>query len=615
MFESHVSIIVELCISFVLCLLILFYYSRKRMNLIIFFTSLVCWFMNLFLIILIPYDVYYSQKINQTIPKSSENVIYYGYRVSYWILFILSWFIIPIMKEYECSGEFTILEKLKYSLKSNIKYFAILGAVGIFGIIYCIIKFGANMTFYLVKNFSLIFGIFFFFFLLSYGIIKYPKTLYEKYNFQKQIKYLEWKATNFIDKLQILREHLINSYSQLNSTIKKYENIKQDNKGNEKENNLESKSEEKDNLDTDSDNMKEKTIKQYINQIKNNFEDFKQNALTYGIDIKLEFFDRKEHIEKYDDLIAVNQKINSLQNDCLRLKSRLRNCYMRWARLNSVIYYTNGIIDNSDGYEKMEEKNNETNENSLNENKIEVKDNKNKEEEKNLEEEGFFPLDGFNDNKVINCYIIKKYIYFSLLIIFIIAGVITVLWEFYIVCGFRFIYIYKNLENIVVIHFMVLIPLIYLISMSNYTLFKIKLSAYLFMYGPRQTDSISLITFTSYLSRIYFAICFNYMQAVNQFSEKKYNTEFEKFFDLDDYRSIPSICRYSPIFLFIFIGLFYFDIPARIMHCCGKNLFEFNTEERNINIDKGHKYLMTLNKKLNGKALDYNDYIMFETMD
>ena len=56
------------------------------------------------------------------------------------------------------------------------------------------------------------------------------------------------------------------------------------------------------------------------------------------------------------------------------------------------------------------------------------------------------------------------------------------------------------------------------------------------------------------------------------------------------------------------------------MHCCGKNLFEFNTEERNMNIDKGHKYLilkriMTLNKKLNGKALDYNDYIMFETMD
>ena len=61
MFASHISIIVELCISLGLCLLILLYYSRKNMNKIIFLTSFVCWFMNLYLIILIPYDVYYSQ--------------------------------------------------------------------------------------------------------------------------------------------------------------------------------------------------------------------------------------------------------------------------------------------------------------------------------------------------------------------------------------------------------------------------------------------------------------------------------------------------------------------------------------------------------------------------
>ena len=53
------------------------------------------------------------------------------------------------------------------------------------------------------------------------------------------------------------------------------------------------------------------------------------------------------------------------------------------------------------------------------------------------------------------------------------------------------------------------------------------------MYGPRQTDSISLITFTSYLSRIYFAICINYMMAVNQFSERQYSSKFEAFFDLN----------------------------------------------------------------------------------
>ena len=87
------------------------------------------------------------------------------------------------MKSYETSGAFSILEKLKISLKSNIKFYIILGIICLFGIIYCLIAYGHNMTFLLVKNFSLIFGIIFFFFLLSYGLIKYPKTLYSKYNF------------------------------------------------------------------------------------------------------------------------------------------------------------------------------------------------------------------------------------------------------------------------------------------------------------------------------------------------------------------------------------------------------------------------------------------------
>ena len=60
------------------------------------------------------------------------------------------------------------------------------------------------------------------------------------------------------------------------------------------------------------------------------------------------------------------------------------------------------------------------------------------------------------------------------------------------------------------------------------------------MYGPRQTDSVSLITFSSYLSRLYFAICLNFMQAINQFSKYQYRTNFEYFFGLNNYMSNSS---------------------------------------------------------------------------
>jgi len=613
MFESYISIIVELCISLVLCLLILLYFARKKMNLIIFFTALLCWFMNLFFIILIPYDVYYSQKVDQKIPKTSEKFIDYGYQITYWVIFILSWFIIPIMKEYECSGEFTVSEKLKQSLRSNLKFFIIVGVVGLFGVFYCLISMGMDATFLLVKNFSLIYGIIFYFFLLSYGIIKYPKTLYMKFKFDKQINYLEWKANNFIIKLKKVTNNIINKYSQLNATIDKYKGkLKKQEKNNEG-----NKNEDSDNENEDSSIEKEKKVEDYIDEINAQFEDFKQNALEYGIDIRVEFFDKKDAIQNYDELVKINRDINWDQNDSLRLQSRLRNCYMRWARLKSVNYYTkkfNEINSNND-YTKIEDKNNESNNDDSD--KIEVKEKKNSELEKSSDEGEFIPLDSFSDSKVLTFYSIKKYFYFALIIISIIAGVITVLWEFYIVCGFRFILVYKNIENIVLIHFMILFPLIYLISMSNYTLFKIKFSSYiyLFMYGPRQTDSISLITFTSYLSRIYFAICLNYMQCVNQFSEKQYNTRFETFFELNNNYFLHSLCRYYPLLLLIFIVMFYFNIPGRIMYCCGKSLFEFEYDKKNSDIENGHKYLMSLNKKLGGKKLEYNDFKMFENMD
>ena len=616
MFESHISIIVELCISLVVCLLILLYFSRKKMNLIVFFTSLICWSMNLFIIILIPYDIYYSQRVDQKIPEKSEKFIYYGYRVSYWLLFVFSWIIIPIMKEYECSGEYKISEKLLQSLKANIKYFVIVGLISLVAIFYCLFAMGGKRTFLLVKYFSLIFGIYFYLLLLSYSLIKYPKTLYLKFKYDRQIKYLEWKAGNFISKLKKVTNNIFNKYSQLKATIDKYKDKQKDKK---KDKNInKNKKVDNDNLNSDSLINKEKKVEDYIDYINKQFEEFKQNAFEYGIDSRVEFFDDKDPVKDYNTLIQINRDINSNQNDSIRVQSRLRNCYMRWARLNSVLYYKNKFaeITNNNDYNKIEDKNNDSNKDNPNDNdKIEDKDKENK-EEKSIEEEGFIPLDSFKDHKVLTFHMIKKYFYFVLLIISIIAGIATVLWEFYMVCGFKFIKIYKNKENIVLIHFLILIPLIYLISMSNYTLFKIKYSSYiyLFMYGPRRTDSVSLMTFTSFTSSFYFSICLNYMQAVSQFSENKYITKLETFFwqDLD---FLHYVCRYSPIMLFVFIVLFYFDVPARIMYCCGKSIFEFESDKKNSDIKNGHDYLMSLNKKLEGRNLEYNDFKIFENLN
>ena len=151
--------------------------------------------------------------------------------------------------------------------------------------------------------------------------------------------------------------------------------------------------------------------------------------------------------------------------------------------------------------------------------------------------------------------------------------------------------------------------------MSNYTLFKIKISSYIYMCGHRQTDSISLLTFSSYLSRIYFAICLNLMQAINQLDSDTIS-KFEVFFNIKQNKNknniILKLCRFSPLILILFMLLFYFNVTGKLANSAGFNLFEFKSEQRNQGIKDGHKYLMNLNKKLNGKILERNDPIIFE---
>ena len=583
MFESHISIIVELSISFVLSLLILLYFARRNTNIIIFITALICWFMNLYLIILIPYDVYYTQSDKGDIQETTKKFIETGYKISYWVLFVFSWFVIPIMKGYVTSGEITISKKLKASLISNIKFFAILGVIGLFAILFCIIKYGASYTFLFVKNFSLIYGLLFYFFLLSYGMVRLPKTLFLKFTYEQYIKYLEWEINKFKKKLGEISNNLIKYFSSIKATVDKYggnelkyqtldENDDSDNEEeiNVKENLIDNKKSK--NVNEKPDGFED--FEDYLDYMKEKLLKFREDSIKYGIDMKKENFEKKPAISNNKKFVEINRKINSNEIDSLRFQYRLANFYKRWAILNTINYLT-----------------------------------------QNKYEEGFIPLENFNACKLVYYSKIKKYFYILLLILSILAGVIIIACELCIICGFTFITIFKKMDNIVAIHFAILIPLIYLISMTNYTLFKFKLSSSLYMYGPRQTDSVSLITFSSYLSRLYFAICLNFMQAINQVSRYQYRTNFEKFFGLNSYSYILYLIRFFPIIFFVLIVLFIFNVPEKILNCCcGYNVFEFETEERNELIEDGHEYLMKINKKLNGNKLEHTDFIIFDYM-
>ena len=612
MLDSHYYIIIELGICALITLGLLLYYVRKNVNILVFFTAYIAWLFNFALIVFLPFDIYYTQIATDSDIKMSEmtrKMIEYGYTITYWTLFIFSWIFIPLMQCYESSGEFTKLAKLKSSLKENIIYYSILALISIAILIFAIIKTGFEYTLELAKDCSLIIGIIFFFFLLSYSLIKYPKTLYQKLNYINLIKYHEWRANQFFEKLDEIKFDLINRFLRLRITI---QNLK-DEENNKKESINTSIITEKSNKRKDNSSLsmelslsdKTKQLTGYLEFMENKYNDFSENCSKYGIALSKEKVDGQKLITELKDLIELNRKINKKLNDNLRMQCRLRNCYKRWAILNTLLFF-NKITD------KNEDEKKDTIKENNNDEKIIVKS----EKQLSLKEEGFIPLEDFS-----NCYIfyytkIRKIFLFFLLILSIIAGLITIICEILMLFKFDLIFrILGKINNIIILHFVILIPLIYLIWMSNYTLFKIKISSYIYMYGHRQTDSVSLMIFSSYLSRIYFAICLNCLQAINQFTKDK-KSKFEEFFDISQTEGednlIIKLCRLSPCVLIFFMILFFFNVPGKIGNLVGFNLFEFESEERDLGIRDGHRYLMILNKKLNGKKLERKNSKIFE---
>ena len=74
---------------------------------------------------LLPYDICITnkQKRKETLTlaeNKASNIIEVSYQIAYWITFFLTWVIIPLLKSYESSGEFTRWEKFKYSIKSKL---------------------------------------------------------------------------------------------------------------------------------------------------------------------------------------------------------------------------------------------------------------------------------------------------------------------------------------------------------------------------------------------------------------------------------------------------------------------------------------------------------------
>ena len=588
--EIYHYIILEAIISFILAIFIILSYVRKGTNKLVILISLLTWFCDFYLVINLPYDICITnkQKRNLNLTEAEEKtskIIQINYQIAYWITFCLAWVIIPLLKSYESNGEFTKWEKIKYAIKSNLILYGVVLFICLLLFIWAYFKLAKETISFFFKNiynFNYILGLSIMLLLLSYSLVKLPKFIYEKINYQKTIQYYEYTAKNINDKLSVVKIDLKEHGHQLLETIEDTKIMQEmtDDKifvGNKA---------------ISSDN---KSIAHYQKYMKEKFDYLYQYSKLFDIELKSNSFGTKhEPIKDKKKLVQLINKIMKEEWDDLRLQCQMQIIYSKWSTLKSIIIIgkKNKMLSNSN-YSKI---------------------GKDKSEKTIIDklDESFVLLNNISSLKVWYYLKIRRIIIFILTIFFLIFGGIIFISEISISLPWNlsiFSLIISSVTNVLVLHIILFIQIIYLLGMSMYTLFRLKISGYFGMYPHKQTDSVSLLYFSDNINRIIFPLCLNVIMMANKGNDTS-KTILESIFGINMQNKVFVFYNnYSPLILILCVLINGFNIFLKLGKCFGIDNFYIESEKRDNDIEEGYNLLMNMNKKSMGKLIVNNTEI------
>ena len=581
--EIEYYLIIESLIYFLSIIFILFYFLRKNTNPIVFIITLIMWFFNGFIIIILPFDIYLSNyQRNESKVIDLQNKIRILYSICYWSTSLTSSILIPLITQYESSGYFTKREKIIYSIKSNLKFYGLLSLLGIVLFIWAYFKLSQETKSYFLKNcfnFSYVYGFFFLVLLLGYSIPKLPLNIYEKIFYKQTIKNLENNAKLLKKNLDDVNKDLLDSYYKLVNIEEKIKINKQLKD--------QPKLESLDNIIKDKE-TEEKTIRQYEQFLNQKINYIKKNEKLFKITIKkvnLEPAEEFDMEELPDKIASLNIKLKENEWDNLRIQCKLQSIYNDWCYMKTIVIkgkkYKSSLIDQQ-----------------LRESKLKLM---------GLEEE-FIPLKHISKLMILYYMKIHPIILFLFSFVFFILGIIILLSELCIILPWRisvFSIINYWITNVFKIQVFIISSVLIFFFMSVYALMNFKLTKNYRVYGPRQTDGLSILYFTSNFCKITFPLSLNILIMMNHGDDEAKRTLLENDFGININNQIfVLIAKYSPLLLFFFVVLNMFGIFSKIIDCFSvetfSSLFSSNIKEEANN---GYDYLISINKEKKGKLI------------
>ncbi|KAM3493677.1 hypothetical protein MY3957_003069 [Beauveria namnaoensis] len=133
-----------------------------------------------------------------------ERVILVSWRITYWLTFALTWFILPILGEYSDAGYREPHDRLMYSLRSNAQFYAMVLGSAIVGLAYVVIRY--DVTYDSLKGvvmaLAYCWGLVFAIYLMGHGLVSIPKRLIRDANIANKLRRLQAKAPKAYEKME-----------------------------------------------------------------------------------------------------------------------------------------------------------------------------------------------------------------------------------------------------------------------------------------------------------------------------------------------------------------------------------------------------------------------------
>ncbi|GLI78048.1 hypothetical protein PoHVEF18_006347 [Penicillium ochrochloron] len=170
-------------------------------------------------VLLVPIDLASSAR-NGTGPKAiwlPDRMVLVCWRIAYWLIFMLTWAILPLLGEYVDSGYREPKARILYSLRCNARYQLIVLTCAVVGLIYISISIGFDPTSIkgTVMALAYVWGLVLAIYLMGHGLVTIPRNLFRNANVSGRLKRVQAHAPKVHDRLM----DAVNELESLNSQV------------------------------------------------------------------------------------------------------------------------------------------------------------------------------------------------------------------------------------------------------------------------------------------------------------------------------------------------------------------------------------------------------------